>query len=123
MAAIHFLCMRLRETNRGRRPSRCIASRCGSPDCCCRRCACNRREPRAADFPSSLALELGPRAWPSSLALEFGKSLGELALLIGASRPKVNIALATLEDMGGIERAGARLLCNTEVLESVAEME
>jgi hypothetical protein len=50
-------------------------------------------------------------------------SQDELALLISASRPKVNIALTTLEDMGGIKRAGATLLCNTEVLESIADME
>jgi hypothetical protein len=55
--------------------------------------------------------------------LELGMSQGELALLIGASRPKVNIALATLADMGGIARTGAKLACNTEILESIADQE
>jgi hypothetical protein len=38
-------------------------------------------------------------------------------VLIGASRPKVKYALTTLEDVGGIARAGARLACHTEVRE------
>jgi hypothetical protein len=50
-------------------------------------------------------------------------SQGELALLIGASRPKVNIALTMLEDMGAITRAGSKLSCDTEVLQSIADME
>jgi predicted transcriptional regulator len=39
--------------------------------------------------------------------LDLGMSQGELALLIGASRPKVNIALTMLEDMGAITKAGS----------------
>ena len=34
-----------------------------------------------------------------------------------------HIALTPLADMGGVERAGARLLCNSEMLESIADME
>jgi hypothetical protein len=55
--------------------------------------------------------------------LDLGMSQGELALLIGASRPKVNIALTMLEDMGGITRKGSKLTCNTEVLQNIAETE
>ena len=86
-------CMRLRETDHSR-PSRCIASRCGSPDCCCRRCACSRWEPRAAVCPSGLACR--GASW---------------RCLTGASRPKVNIALATLEGTGGTKRAGQAQSC------------
>ena len=50
-------------------------------------------------------------------------SQGELALLIGASRPKVNIALTLLEDMGAIARTGSKLTCDTEVLQDIADME
>ena len=50
-------------------------------------------------------------------------SQGELALLIGASRPKVNIALTALEDMGAITRSGSTLLCDTAALEDIAEPE
>ena len=57
------------------------------------------------------------------MPLDLGMSQGELALLIGASRPKVNIALTMLEDMGGITRKGSKLACNTEVLQNIAETE
>lgn len=50
-------------------------------------------------------------------------SQGELALLIGASRPKVNVALTMLEDMGAIKRAKSGFTCDLEVLESIADME
>jgi len=106
MAAIHFLCMRLRETDQ-----RLEAI------------ALHRIEVRLARLLLSALRLQSPGAEGSGLPLELGMSQGELALLIGASRPKVNIALTTLEDMGGIERAGARLLCNTKVLEGIADME
>jgi DNA-binding FadR family transcriptional regulator len=50
-------------------------------------------------------------------------SQGELALLIGASRPKVNIALTMLEDMGAITRKGSKMVCDTETLQNIAETE
>jgi DNA-binding IclR family transcriptional regulator len=50
-------------------------------------------------------------------------SQGELALLVGASRPKVNIALTQLEEMGAIARSGSGFTCDIEMLESVADME
>jgi CRP-like cAMP-binding protein len=106
VAAIHFLCRRLRETDQ-----RLEAI------------ALHRIEVRLARLLLSALRLQSPGAVGKNLPLDLGMSQGELALLIGASRPKVNIALATLEDMGGIERAGARLLCNTEVLESVADMQ
>jgi len=47
----------------------------------------------------------------------------ELALLIGASRPKVNVALSMLQDMGAITRKGGELRCDTSVLQSIADAE
>jgi len=105
-AAIHFLCARLRETDQ-----RLEAI------------ALHRIEVRLARLLLSALRLQSPAAKGDRVPLELGMSQGELALLIGASRPKVNIALTTLEDMGGIKRAGAKLLCNTEALESVADME
>jgi CRP-like cAMP-binding protein len=105
-AAIHFLCMRLRETDQ-----RLEAI------------ALHRIEVRLARLLLSALRLQSPGVEGSVVPLDLGMSQGELALLIGASRPKVNIALTTLEDMGGIERSGARLLCNTEVLEGIADME
>ena len=54
---------------------------------------------------------------------EIGMSQGEMALLIGASRPKVNIALTTLEDMGAISRKGQGYTCDTTILQDVAGMD
>ena len=52
------------------------------------------------------------------LALPISQS--ELALLIGASRPKVNAALAMLEDGGAIERKESRFTCDIDELEGIA---
>jgi hypothetical protein len=48
---------------------------------------------------SALKLQSAP-VKDGKAKLDLGMSQGELALLIGASRPKVNIALTMLEDMG-----------------------
>jgi predicted transcriptional regulator len=48
-------------------------------------------------------------------------SQSELALLIGASRPKVNIALTQLEDVGAVTRDGTSLRCDRELLEDIAQ--
>jgi CRP/FNR family cyclic AMP-dependent transcriptional regulator len=105
-AAIHFLCMRLRETDQ-----RLEAI------------ALHRIEVRLARLLLSALRLQSPAARGGGVPLDLGMSQGELALLIGASRPKVNIALAMLEDLGGIKRAGAKLVCDTEVLENIADME
>ena len=106
MAAIHFLCTRLRETDQ-----RLEAI------------ALHRIEVRLARLLLSALRLASPAAKGESVPLELGMSQGELALLIGASRPKVNIALTTLEDLGAVKRSGAKLLCDTRVLEGIADME
>ena len=58
-----------------------------------------------------------------AVSLDLGMSQGELALLIGASRPKVNIALSLLQELGAITREGPNLLCNTNMLQAIAETE
>jgi hypothetical protein len=55
--------------------------------------------------------------------LDFGLSQSEVGLLIGASRPKVNLALTALEDMGAITRSGTAFVCDLEILGSVADMD
>jgi CRP-like cAMP-binding protein len=105
-AAIRFLCTRLRETDQ-----RLEAI------------ALHRIEVRLARLLLSALKLQAPDATGSEVPLDLGMSQGELALLIGASRPKVNIALTMLQDMGAITRKGSKLLCDTEVLQSVAETE
>jgi hypothetical protein len=48
-------------------------------------------------------------------------SQGELALLVGASRPKVNTALTMLEELGAITRDGSEIVCDVEMLEDLSE--
>ncbi len=54
------------------------------------------------------------------VVLDLPISQSELALLIGASRPKVNAALALLEDGGAISRAESRFTCDIDELENIA---
>jgi CRP/FNR family transcriptional regulator, cyclic AMP receptor protein len=105
-AAIRFLCKRLRETNHTLEAI-----------------ALHPIEVRLARLMLSALRLQSPAARSESVPLDLCMSQGELALLIGASRPKVNIALTALENLGAIARAGATLLCNTAVLEGIADME
>ena len=52
---------------------------------------------------------------------KFGLSQTELALLLGASRPKVNAALAVLESAGAVQRSGQDIVCEREMLGRLAE--
>jgi CRP-like cAMP-binding protein len=107
VAAIKFLCTRLRETDQ-----RLEAI------------ALHRIEVRLARLMLSALRDQGKDLEEGeSVPLNLGMSQGELALLIGASRPKVNVALTALEDMGAITRAGSGFTCDVEVLRSVADME
>jgi CRP/FNR family transcriptional regulator, cyclic AMP receptor protein len=55
--------------------------------------------------------------------LSLGMSQSELAMLLGASRPKVNAALIALEDAGAIRRVGQDMDCDAEVLGELALVE
>jgi len=57
------------------------------------------------------------------VVVELGMSQGELALLLGASRPKVNGALMVLEDQGAITRDGNKVRCVPDELRAIAEMD
>lgn len=104
MAAIRFLCQRLRDTDQ-----RLEAI------------ALHRIEVRLARLMLSvLKLQAAaPKDGQAKLAL--GMSQSEVGLLIGASRSKVNIALAALEEMGAITRSGAAYICDIERLKGVAD--
>lgn len=103
LAIITFLCARLRET-----------------DDKMEAIALHPIETRLARFLlSALALQ-SPGQSGAAVKLDLGMSQSELALLIGASRPKVNTALTVLEDRGAFTREGARFVCDTDVLADVA---
>ena len=52
--------------------------------------------------------------------LDMAFSQGELAQLLGASRPKVNAALGSLEQAGAIRRTADRIFCDPDLLAKCA---
>jgi hypothetical protein len=56
-----------------------------------------------------------------SIVLHLGMSQTELGLLLGASRSKVNEALATLETLGAIHSTTGHIECNVGALQDVAQ--
>jgi CRP-like cAMP-binding protein len=67
-------------------------------------------------------IAIGSRTPPPGrrLPLELGISRSELALLLGASRPKINEALGTLEEAGAIGRTLDRFFCDPAKLSEIA---
>lgn len=65
---------------------------------------------------------LGGRSAPAGRrpAIDLGYSQGELARLIGSSRPKTNMALGALESAGAIRRTADRLFCDPALLAAIA---
>jgi CRP-like cAMP-binding protein len=85
--------------------------------------ALHRIEVRLARyFLSLVSQQHGAAAPPQKSKVVLGISQGELALLLGASRPKVNAALMLLEDSGAITREGDRFVCDCDELNQVAEL-
>ena len=54
------------------------------------------------------------------VTVELGMSQSDLALLVGASRPKVNTALTNLETSGAITRTGSKVSCDLDELKAIA---
>jgi CRP/FNR family transcriptional regulator, cyclic AMP receptor protein len=102
-AVIGFLCRRLRETSQQ-----------------LENIALFPIEVRLARFFLLLAQAKGGSG---KVLVEPRMSQSELALLIGASRPKVNVGLGQLEDLGAVKREGEGFLCNLSRLRSVAGAE
>jgi CRP-like cAMP-binding protein len=102
-AVISFLCRRLRDTSDKLETV-----------------ALYPMEVRLARF---LLVALGNRQAPPGrrVPLELGFPQGELALLLGASRPKINAALARLESAGAIGRTSDRLFCDPTKLSLIAQ--
>ncbi len=103
-AAIACLCQRLRDTSEQ-----------------VEAIALHPVEVRVARFLlSGLKLREGGLSPESTAVLELGMSQSELASLVGASRQKVNAALALLEGAGAIERMRGRVTCNIAKLVQIA---
>ena len=104
-AAIDLLCRRLRE---GDQQLEVIAL--------------HRIEVRLARYLLSAVRQQHGATPPKSPAIALGISQGELALVLGASRTKVNAALMMLEETGAITKQGDKYVCNIEELTSLGEV-
>ena len=80
-------------------------------------------EARLARFFLAAARQKDPSGKAPSVKLALPISQSELALLVGASRPKVNAALAMLEAEGAIERKGQDVTCDVASLSALAGMD
>ncbi|MEM7751019.1 MAG: Crp/Fnr family transcriptional regulator [Pseudomonadota bacterium] len=104
---LRFLCARLREA-----------------DLQLEGVALHRIEVRLARFLLGISQQRSDDVDADGLVpVSLGISQGEVALLLGASRPKVNAALTLLEDQGAIVREGNMIRCDCEELRAVAELE
>ncbi|NOT69973.1 MAG: Crp/Fnr family transcriptional regulator [Hyphomicrobium sp.] len=80
-------------------------------------------EGRLARFFLAAARQKDPAGKAERVTLAIPISQSELALLVGASRPKVNAALALLEAEGAIERKGQEVICDIDGLSALAGMD
>lgn len=104
-AAIHFLCHRLREADQQLEAV-----------------ALHPIEVRLARFLLGMAAQHGSGA-KDKQRIDLGMSQSELALLLGASRPKVNAALSMLQDQGAIDRDGNVIDCELELLREIGQVD
>ena len=102
MALIRFLCGRVR-----------------SADMQLEGVALHRIEVRLARYLLGLVAARNPLLTGGIVEVELAISQGELALLLGASRPKVNGALVMLEEQGVITRRDSVLACDVAALRGV----
>ena len=100
---IRFLCQRLRDTSEQLEGL-----------------ALQRVEVRLARLLLRLAHAATPVRGEVELTLDMSQA--ETAALIGASRPKVNLAFAELQARGAIRRVGRKVLCHIAALGDVAEI-
>ncbi len=77
-------------------------------------------EVRLARFFLAAARQKGNAKPGTRVTLDLPISQSELALLIGASRPKVNAALQLLQDSGAVEKSEKAMICDIDELENIA---
>jgi CRP-like cAMP-binding protein len=80
-------------------------------------------EARLARFFLAAVRQKDPSGKAETLSLALPISQSELALLVGASRPKVNAALGLLESQGAIERRGQQVICDVAVLSGIGRID
>jgi len=80
-------------------------------------------EARLARFFLAAVRQKDPSGKAEKLSLALPISQSELALLVGASRPKVNAALGLLESQGAIERRGQQVICDVAVLSGIGRID
>jgi CRP-like cAMP-binding protein len=105
-AAVRFLCSRVREADQQLEAI-----------------ALYPIEGRLARFFLAAARAKSPDEEETHVTIDLPISQSELALLIGASRPKVNTALSLLESSGALQRDGTRVVCDLEELQAIAGAE
>lgn len=80
-------------------------------------------EARLARFFLASARQKDPDGAQDEVKLSLPISQSELALLVGASRPKVNAALSLLESEGAIARKGSDVHCVIEALSRIGRVD
>lgn len=80
-------------------------------------------EVRLARFFLAAARQKDPDAMEGKVTLDIAMSQSELAMLVGASRPKVNTALSMLEASGALSRKGSQFTCDIDELGPIAGIE
>lgn len=102
--AIRYLCRRLRETTDQMESI-----------------ALFELDARLARFFLATLRQIHGDDLPDEARLAVPLSQGEIAAVLGASRPKINRAIASLEEQGAIARNGAAIDCDIERLQDLAE--
>ncbi len=105
-AVIHYLCSRLRETTDQLETI-----------------ALYDLDARVARFFLSTLRQIHGDELPESANLQLALSQSEIAGVLGASRPKVNRSIVSLEEKGAIKRTDGLIDCNTERLMELADPE
>ncbi|MCO6187520.1 Crp/Fnr family transcriptional regulator [Rhizobium sp. L1K21] len=103
-AVIHYLCARLRETTEQLETI-----------------ALYDLDARVARFFVSTLKQIHGEELPESANLQLSLSQSEIAGILGASRPKINRSIVSLEEKGAIRRKDGVIDCNTERLLELAE--
>ena len=70
---------------------------------------------------AAIALKGQGKAGTQPIVLDLGMSQTELGLLLGASRSRVNEALAALEKLGAVRHTGSHIECDVGALQNVAQ--